>query len=350
MTIELDDPTSPQAPAATMTIAEPSLTEKHPELFHYTKMGGFEGIMASQTLWATHFKGLNDTSEVSLLRAPLKAALARRCAAYLQERQKRSMSFTARVLDHGGREFVAAGLAESMVTALYKVTYGHHTKLQFGAPYITSFTTHTTNYERQHGLLSQWRDYGREGYCIVFDTSALSEMLMTDFDHAYFVHLNLAEAIYALEEFDIEEKFGALLTRCEQYIGEVLNNGQASEMIEDGFAPFAAATTLFKHQGFREENEVRIVAIPGTQYLSEKTKAQFPAFVERPIVEPHKSTRADGKTIRQHITLLSHAGGHLPIMRIIVGPGPDQAGRAAHARNLAGDTLDITRSDIPWTG
>jgi hypothetical protein len=333
-----------------MSIAEPSLSDKHPELFHYTRMGGFNGIMASQTLWATHFKDLNDTTEVLLLRDPLQTALTLRFAANLTERQKRSVLFTARLLDHGGRQAVAEGLAKSFVNALYKVTYGHHTKLQFGAPYITSFSTHAANYERSHGLLSQWRDYGREGYCLVFDTAALSQQLMIDFEQAYFVHLNVDEVVYAVEDFDIEAKFGEVLHRCEQYVGEVLNNNQTPEMIEDGFGPFAAATTLFKHQGFREENEVRIVVLPGTQYLSERTKAEFPEFIERPIIEPHKMTSVDGKTTRKHITLFSRTDEPLPIKRIIVAPGPDQAGRVAHARTLAGDNVEITRSDIPWTG
>ncbi|MFZ2160422.1 MAG: DUF2971 domain-containing protein [Bradyrhizobium sp.] len=336
--------------ASATTIASRALPDKHPELFHYTKEPGFLGIMASQTLWATHFKNLNDTTEVQLLRKPLQAALALRFAANLEERQKRSMTFSARVFGHGGREVVAAGLAESLVSALYKVTYGHHTKLQFGAPYVTSFTTHSKNYEKNHGLLSQWRDYGKEGYCLVFDTAALSKMLWIDFDKAYFVHLNMDEAIYAVEDFDIEEKFGALLRQCERYVGEVLNDNQTPDMIEDGFAPFAAATTMFKHQGFREENEVRIVAIPGTQYLSDRTKAEFSAFVEKPIVESHKTASADGKVIRKHIALFSRTDERLPIARIIVGPGPDQEARFQKAKSLTDDSIMVTRSGIPWTG
>jgi len=183
----------------------------------------------------------------------------------------------------------------------------------------------------------------------VFDTAVLAEMLWTDFERSYFVHLNIDEVVYALDDFSINEKFGNLMLRCEQYVTKVLLGENTPDMIEDGFAPFAAATTLFKHQGFREENEVRIVTIPGTQQLSDRTKAEFPTkFVEKPIVEPHKIQNAEGK-VRRHIPLLRYSGKRLPLKRVIVCPGPDQDQRLAHAKDLLGD-MEITKSDIPWTG
>lgn len=312
-------------------------------------MGGFDGILSSQQLWATHYKDLNDTTEVEHLREPLKRGLAERFVNYLKERQKRSMVFSLRVLDHGGREAVADGLATSMTNALYKATYGHQPSSRFGSPYITSFTTHSNDYDAKHGLLSQWRDYGRDGYCLVFDTQALAEMLLTDFDAFYTVHLNLDEVVYSVAEFDIENHFHDLMTRCEQYLDAVLSKANGSEMIEDGFAPFAAATTLFKHHGFREENEVRIVAIPGTQALSDATKAAFPEqFVERPILEPHKV--GAGKGARSHVSLFSQTGRALPLKRVIVCPGPEQQARLDYAKVRISPGIELVRSEIPWTG
>ena len=34
------------------------------ELYHYTGIHGLKGIIESQTLWATHYKYLNDAEEV----------------------------------------------------------------------------------------------------------------------------------------------------------------------------------------------------------------------------------------------------------------------------------------------
>lgn len=335
---------------ADMKIIRAGLAEKHPELFHYTRLGGFDGILASQQVWATHFQDLNDTKEVSLLREPLKKGLTNRFERILENQQARSMAFSLKVIEHGGRHEVAAGIAESFATALYKVTYGPHTKLQFGAPYIASFTTHADQYTAKHGLLSQWKEYGRDGYCLVFDTARLAEMLWADFEKTYFVHLNIDETVYALQDFDIEDRFSELMLQCEQYVMEVMVGNKSPEMIEDGFAPFAAATTLFKHQGFREENEVRIVAIPGTQYLSDITKAEFPSrFVEKPIVEPHTTNTADGRE-RRHISLFSQTGASLPLKRVIVCPGASQDDRAAHAKDALGSDIEVVKSETPWTG
>ena len=339
----------PANPIPNFCITEPALIAKHRELFHYTRPGGFDGILNSQQLWATHYKNLNDTTEVLHLKEPLRCGLATRFAAYLHERQKRSMVFSLKVIDHGGRDKVADGLATSMTNSLYTATYGSRPSLQFGAPYITSFTTHSNEYDAQHGLLSQWRDYGRDGYCLVFDTKILGGMLQTDFDAFYMVHLNLDEVVYSVGEFDIEHQFGDLMRRCEQYLDAVLATGSAPEMIENGFAPFAAATTLFKHQGFREENEVRIVAIPGTQALSDATKAAFPAqFVERPIMEPVEV--GEGKGARWHVSLFSKTGRDLPLKRVIVCPGPEQQVRFDYAQERVGGKAEVTKSAIPWTG
>jgi hypothetical protein len=38
---------------------------------------------------------------------------------------------------------------------------------------------------------------------------------------------------------------------------------QIYEAAEEAFFPFVAGATSYKHQGFKEESEVRIVAIPG---------------------------------------------------------------------------------------
>src|ERR1700723_3779531 len=41
------------------------IAEEHPELFHYTSAGGLEGILKTQTLWATNALFLNDRWEIT---------------------------------------------------------------------------------------------------------------------------------------------------------------------------------------------------------------------------------------------------------------------------------------------
>ena len=49
---------------------------EHPELFHYTNWDGLYGIIRSQELWATHYTGLNDLTEVEHLRQYLTDEVA----------------------------------------------------------------------------------------------------------------------------------------------------------------------------------------------------------------------------------------------------------------------------------
>jgi hypothetical protein len=35
---------------------------RHPELYHYTNLGGFEGIVGSQTLWCSHYREMSDAN------------------------------------------------------------------------------------------------------------------------------------------------------------------------------------------------------------------------------------------------------------------------------------------------
>ncbi len=57
-------------------------------------------------------------------------------------------------------------------------------------PYICSFCNHAgdNEYERNNGLLSQWRGYGGEGrFALVFDTSGLDRLLSCEWYAQYLV-------------------------------------------------------------------------------------------------------------------------------------------------------------------
>ena len=71
--------------------ANPTFAHSYPELHHYTSYAGLSGILESQTIWATHFFHLNDSSEVSLLRDPLTVAVKRRFVRALIDRQRTSV-------------------------------------------------------------------------------------------------------------------------------------------------------------------------------------------------------------------------------------------------------------------
>jgi hypothetical protein len=60
--------------AVDLEISSVEFQAAHPELHHYTNAGGLEGIIKSNTIRATHFCDLNDSSEVTHLRASFEVA------------------------------------------------------------------------------------------------------------------------------------------------------------------------------------------------------------------------------------------------------------------------------------
>ena len=50
-------------------------SDKHDTLYHYTSMDGCRGIIETQTLWATHYQHLNDSSELKRFAATLPTFL-----------------------------------------------------------------------------------------------------------------------------------------------------------------------------------------------------------------------------------------------------------------------------------
>lgn len=138
------------------------------------------------------------------------------------------------------------------------------------AAFIASFCTHADqqpdgrfydrSYERVNGLLSQWRSYvGSDGYCVVFDTAKLSHILASEFDARYWVHMKIDPVHYAVQEASPGAAFFALVNAGAQTLTDFFNGQRTPEM---GVQEFLIAASLFKHQGFREEQEVRVVAIP----------------------------------------------------------------------------------------
>jgi len=81
---------------------------------------------------------------------------------------RRSEREVAQAIEQTGVLDIAAQLAaEGLVDSFYKVSFESRDSFSFAEPYITSFCTHADwPYERENGLLSQWRGYGGAGgYC-----------------------------------------------------------------------------------------------------------------------------------------------------------------------------------------
>src|SRR5258708_2396783 len=58
----------------------PDRISLNPELHHYTTFAGLEGIVKSNSLWATHYSSLNDSSEILFVKSFLAEELKKHIA------------------------------------------------------------------------------------------------------------------------------------------------------------------------------------------------------------------------------------------------------------------------------
>ncbi|MBV1702153.1 MAG: DUF2971 domain-containing protein [Hyphomicrobiales bacterium] len=329
--------------AVDIAICDATFISRHPELYHYTTRAGLEGIMKTRTIWAGHYQSLNDSSEVQHFRERFSSALALKFDAVIQ-RQQLSVDQRRFYAKEGGPE----KLARDFVDSLYDSTFEHKENYGRVEPFISSFCTHAADriYEQTNGLLSQWRSYtGGNGYCVVFDTSALCQLLAEEFDRLYWLHLSIAAVTYDVDGVAVDREFPTLFEACERNLQAFFDENAEPEL--NTAADFWEGASRFKHRGFYEEREVRIVAIPGTAKLAEYTKEEHPEFQVQPL--PDIRQRPANGPLR--IALFEGRNVKLPITRVIVGPSrnhDEQAEKVKIARDLLGQAIPVTCSETPW--
>jgi hypothetical protein len=324
-----------------------SLAERHPHLYHYTDGAGLRGIVESNSLRATYFGNLNDANEILELRVPLVRELSRRLEPFVKEIRAKG-SRRSRVISRlGGNAVVAQRLARTWANALYSTTF--ETKDKLGLCCITSFCSHANDqaYERENGLLSQWRGYGGDGgFCLVFDTAALSRQLEAERKTYFFLHAELQAAHYPIEGASPIDVFESLLTLSEGVIKKAVE-GDRDFSSAELFVPFVGSATAFKHRGFFEEREVRLVAMAGTKFADDNIK-DLEGYTPMPLREPTTILR-DGVP-RQYISLFGKDCDRLPIERVIVGPSRTQSDNVAIARKIVGNSIPVSKSATPFVG
>ena len=338
---------SPSVPPACLyALSDIDFVSSHPELHHYTTFSGLSGIIRSKTLWATHFSNLNDTSEVLLLRNSLMQAVANSYLGYIIIRQGTNSLFRDFIIQHGGHSSVATSDASSLIHILYERIFEN----SLAEPFIASFCSHADDqsYEQENGLLSQWRGYGNDGgFCIVFDTAALVTLLEAEFNAFNWVQLTIAPVCYAIDDISIKTIFPALLEQCVRFYARTADGQNPIPDDESLTSLFISGATRFKHQGFREEREVRVVAVPATSKMLASELSKHPEYGS-PDRWKHVHVR-DVKRIR-YIALFDTLKATLPIKRVIVGPSRNQDENYARARATIVEGVPVTRSATPFIG
>ena len=328
-----------------------SLAEEHPELFHYTGINGLQGILESQSLWATHSSFLNDTTEIEAFKKILPDIL-RPAMIKTVDRIQKKPNGQALIEPHGGIDGAVQFLSSTINDILYDVFRNHHEDI-----YIASFCTHKNDEENQHGSLSQWRGYGQDGgYAIVFDGKLLDNFLAQErVNSGWYINSHrVAYSPFKSDELSYEkfrEELGEDLDILSINIGKYFEI-QSPELFEHLYAPYVRCACSYKHWGFHEENEVRIIALPQMNAVVEELKTQGLLAHAK---ERHYHVRGDTQVPCIHLFegITQLPDNPLPITRIIVGPHRDKEKRQHAVESLLRQhqlNIPVSVSEIPYVG
>lgn len=306
-------------------------------IYHYTTQAGLYGILDTQTLHATHYRYLNDASEME----QLKGRLSKQIIGSFRHRFDAAVKGKSLRLTPTELELTLAMRARDFIKKLYDTTFGIGIDLKVFQPFIASFCGHEGQYEKANGLLSQWRGYGRDsGYAIILRTQDLWRMVAEHEGkrYAYTPYL-LKNVVYESEKDVFENEFKELAGALDRAIREGLG-GPATEAL---FPQFTDAIARYKHGAFAEEREVRMLLSP-----PEVSKLLKP--------EEHAARGLYDKQIHfrdnlvPYIILFEGMNVTLPVERIIVGPHREKELRTEKLKRyleMKGLKIEVHCSETP---
>lgn len=327
-----------------------TIAETYSELFHYTDIVGLKGIIESQTLWATHAAFLNDATEIRLFGGRLPEFLKPTIAdgvAYLARIPTNKLLITQR----GGDQAVIEEIATGTATGTFNAIFGNQDTLPYVEPFVTSFCTAATKQIAQHGLLSQWRGYAKNGgYAITFDTAALYTLLMAEAEKWPGHTLILNDAIYSDNEEKLRLELGSQIEEIKSSIREWMKIPPNPQSLENLYFPLIQCACRYKHWGFSEENEVRIISIRPHKELAKMHSAYAPEAMPKPRWNFIRAgTAIPCIHLFEGITRLPDKP--LPITRIIVGPHRNKDERRLAVEDLLDQyhlDIEVSVSEIPY--
>ena len=326
--------------------------DRHPEVFHYTDKDGLFGILESQTLWATHARHLNDTTELQLAQGILADRLVPTVKKVIGKRFRDADSTTGSRIRQSRRAVleIARQKSRSLANSFYSTSF-EDSRLgpALAEPYVTSFCAHTDDqdYERSNGLLSQWRGYGNGGgYAIVFDTKKMCSLYKLEDEGISYNLLHFSDVVYshdnAMIDSDLGEQIDIICSEIPYYFeNSRWNYDRFNEIFTSAWVIF----TKIKHRSFFEEREVRAVFFPITKRMVD----HFGNFISQHI-PPGKQVKEVffGKGGKPYIKIFDKMSVDLQIKRIIVGPQKEQDKAAQEISNRIKErNIEIYLSETP---
>ena len=323
-----------------------TVAEEHNELYHYTTAAGLEGILRTQQLRATNIAYLNDSEEHT-------GFFDRRLPSLLDNTMRQIITDVKKEPDGHARIEASGGEENALAEAEKLLTWIRDETLEFNTPYTASFCLPSKTSD--NGLLSQWRGYGVDGgYAIVFETKGLEQLLDLEAKGFHYQKLSWGDVEYYDEDSPQKAKHPETIEQ-ESIVRGVLHqlilNGE-NKAIDELYNAITWLSCAHKHDGFAEEKEVRIVAVPANDLIHEQAVKQGEIRPRKPI-----HVAMNSGTPVPHIMLFESAmqasPQKLPIKKIIVGPHPNRINRRKAVEILLkqlGVDANVVESDIPYVG
>ena len=333
------------------------MSDKHQELFHYTSISALKGILETNSLWATEAMHLNDSSELQLMWDKIAPPIRNIYEKEVKKYRCRHPEHNERIKAVGGAASIAELDGPTMVNVLRSQVLGDGAAPAHVRFFVASFTTHSGSnehdpYHIDHGMLSQWRSYGRDdGVAIIFDAKGIEELIQTESEVFQYWPSLFKDVFYVAKDEPLENHFPQLFQSIRSFVHEFINNpmepnadGPTGSSLNQVIVEFGRVLPLLKHAGFHEERECRIVV-----------------GVESTLIrEMQANTGGNEKTIHNrrgpcgsipYVSLFEDYSQVLPIKRIIVAPSRKQDTNFQKARGLAkGRGIKVQKSDTPFAG
>lgn len=326
-----------------------TVAEEYSELMHYTTAAGLTGIVSTGCLWSSHAGFLNDAEEMTHFFDARLLDIALFEIRQYAEQMAKAPGNAQRIASDGGIEKIVRSDAEGLVSRLRSAT------LAFNQPYIFSMSAARDVNAQGSGLLSQWRGYGGDGgYAIVFDTREMERLFELEAKTFHYQHFQWGDVHYYGVDPDGQPSTEDVAESEEVVragIARLIRGGKAEEAA--GFyQAVSGLSCLYKHWGFWEEREVRVVAIPVDTEVAQLSAADGE-------VKPKKTVKTFLRGglpvpfIELFAGISSETRHRLPIKRVIVGPHRDIDLRAQAVQRLLATNnykAEVIRSKIPYLG
>jgi len=239
---------------------------------HYTTQSGLLGIIASETLWATNIKFLNDEFEFQHALDLIKEIIP-------------TSNIKTGHRDH----------------ATYKTYIEELEKQLKSLNNYKSESIFTLSFSEEIDLLSQWRGYcpDNNGFCIIFNISKLLEQAK-----AIYENVHLVECVYEKKKKESQIK-DALNNYWTEYL-KVTTKKEKKEVIEQLSKEIMLLASYFKHPSFSEEKEHRIVVIldyaPDNDLKFRKGKFSIIPYLELPAPRTFVEKICIGPTLNKKLS------------------------------------------------